>query len=187
MREMFWKLTPPNGFPENTQHYILNDIVANRPNDLMPATIGTDGKAQDSTRTSRVMWLSGESWLRDYLYDDFIQYANREAFGFDIQKICDIQYTEYHAEEGGKYDWHTDVFWHEERPFDRKLSMTIQLSESDDYEGGDFEFNECENPENSRTRGTVLVFPSYLQHRVTPITKGVRKSLVAWFEGPRWK
>ena len=71
---------------------------------------------------------------------------------------------------------------------DRKLSVTVQLSDPSEYEGGGFEFLECPNPdESSRKKGTVLVFPSYLKHRVLPVTKGTRKSLVAWFEGPRWK
>lgn len=64
----------------------------------------------------------------------------------------------------------------------------MQLSDSSEYEGGSFEFMEVEQPqEEAKTKGTALIFPSYLQHRVTPVTEGVRKSLVAWFSGPRWQ
>ena len=67
-------------------------------------------------------------------------------------------------------------------------TLIIQLSDSTEYEGGDFTFSEVESPnQTSKDKGTVLVFPSYLQHKVTPVTKGERKSLVAWFEGPQWK
>ena len=62
----------------------------------------------------------------------------------------------------------------------------MQLSDPTDYEGGDFIFSEVETPANSKQKGTVLIFPSYLSHKVLPITSGVRRSLEAWFEGPRW-
>ena len=74
----------------------------------------------------------------------------------------------------------------------RKLSMTIQLSDPDDYEGGDFVFNvnqigQSPDREQLRKKGTVLVFPSFIMHGVKPVTKGTRKSLVSWIEGPTWR
>jgi PKHD-type hydroxylase len=72
----------------------------------------------------------------------------------------------------------------------RKLSMTIQLSEPNEYEGGEFEID----PEFGvldqaviKQRGTVLVFPSFLRHRVAPVTSGIRRSLVCWAEGPKFR
>ena len=69
--------------------------------------------------------------------------------------------------------------------------MTIQLSDSKDYEGGDFKFFDpvvqSPDPDKLRAKGTVLVFPSFLPHAVTPVTKGERKSLVVWADGPEWK
>ena len=99
-----------------------------------------------------------------------------------------LQYTEYHAEDTGFYNWHTDVNWLGQDDADRKLSVTIQLSDPDEYEGGDFEFQFIPGPEQeaAKKKGTILIFPSHQIHRVTNVTKGVRKSLVAWFEGPRW-
>jgi PKHD-type hydroxylase len=73
---------------------------------------------------------------------------------------------------------------------DRKLSITIQLSDSDDYEGGNFILDrQYQQPDSKdlRTKGTILVFPSPIKHKVTPVTKGIRKSLVAWVEGPKWR
>ena len=73
---------------------------------------------------------------------------------------------------------------------DRKLSVTIQLSDSNDYEGGDFVFDQeyqSPDPKALRKKGTILVFPSPIRHAVKPVTKGTRKSLVAWVEGPKWK
>ena len=71
--------------------------------------------------------------------------------------------------------------------YDRKLSISIQLTDPSEYEGGDFEFQNIENPCNFRTQGSVLVFASHQVHRVTKISKGKRNSLVGWMEGPRWR
>jgi PKHD-type hydroxylase len=65
--------------------------------------------------------------------------------------------------------------------------MTVQLSDPSEYEGGLFKIENQEIPLWYREKGTVMVFPSYLRHRVEPVTRGVRRSLVAWFEGPRWR
>ena len=70
---------------------------------------------------------------------------------------------------------------------DRKLSIIIQLTDENEYEGGNFEFKYIQTPESCRIQGSVLVFPSYNEHRVTEVTKGVRNSLVCWMEGPRWR
>ena len=71
--------------------------------------------------------------------------------------------------------------------YDRKLSVVVQLTDPSDYEGGIFEFKTVETPANFKTRGSILVFPSYLEHQVTEITEGTRYSLVCWAEGPRWR
>lgn len=72
---------------------------------------------------------------------------------------------------------------------DRKLSVVVQLSEPDRYQGGDLQLERFvhPNPEELRSRGAMIVFPSILFHRVTPITKGERSSLVGWMEGPHWR
>ena len=130
----------------------------------------------------------------NFIASDVIGHVNQTSISMSViskcqlENICDIQFTEYHANKGGHYDWHIDVNWNGNEARDRKLSVTVQLSDTSEYEGGGFEFIECQTPDaSSRLKGTVLVFPSYLQHRVLPITSGTRKSLVAWFEGPRWQ
>ena len=90
-----------------------------------------------------------------------------------------------------KYDWHHDVWWENTKPHDRKLSVVLQLSSQDKYTGGNFEFNAPEiNPleiEPFRQQGSILIFPSFLFHRVTPILSGTRYSLVSWIEGPKFR
>ncbi|MGB0647256.1 MAG: 2OG-Fe(II) oxygenase, partial [Bradymonadia bacterium] len=77
--------------------------------------------------------------------------------------------------------------WYNTAGVDRKLSVTVQLDDEGVYSGGELEFEELQTSANLRARGTVLVFPSYLRHRVTPVTNGVRRALVAWFYGPEWR
>ena len=136
-------------------------------------------------RRSSIRWISSPA-IRDLLWS-YVRRANYDAFNVDVVNQSEMHYTEYHASQGGHYDWHHDVHWNGQADIDRKLSVTVQLSDADSYEGGDFEFDEVKTNADFRSKGTVLVFPSYLRHRVLPVTQGVRKSLVAWFTGPRWK
>ena len=137
-------------------------------------------------RRSKIAWLTLNDQVRNML-TPYIEEA-RDIMGVDVGFTGDIQYTEYHATDQGHYDWHHDVNFFHNDPMDRKLSLTVQLSDPSEYDGGDFEFGEVEQPPAfSKDKGTVLVFQSYIMHRVSPVTRGVRKSLVAWFEGPRWR
>lgn len=146
----------------------------------------TFNNSSDDIRASRVSWINDKRVL-NLLYE-YVDIANRNVFNFNIFKKADIQFTEYLATENGHYNWHHDINWNRDDGYDRKLSVTVQLSNADEYEGGDFQFSECTTPDkDSKEKGTILIFPSYLQHRVSPVTKGIRKSLVAWFEGSKWR
>lgn len=148
---------------------------------------GTFGDIKDHRR-SKVRWIEGEHGLRDILMA-YVHQANT-AFCIDIHPIItELQFTEYSGEYKGKYDVHHDINWNESSPSDRKLSLVIQLSDPNHYVGGDFSFSEVENPISGdmKKQGTVLVFPSYLQHSVSEVTEGKRYSLVSWVSGPRWR
>lgn len=138
-------------------------------------------------RQSKIRWIDDRG-IRDNLWH-FAKTANSESFGFNVQDVSNIQLTEYRAEYGGKYDWHMDVNWENDpNPFDRKISLVMQLSDPSTYEGGNLEFLGSEVPQDQlRQKGTVICFPSFMWHRVTPLTKGTRFSLVAWFEGVSWQ
>jgi PKHD-type hydroxylase len=139
-------------------------------------------------RKSKIRWVNDNQQIKSLLWS-YIQEANRNAFGVDVTDVCNIQFTEYNASYKGRYDWHHDIDWTQNKGFDRKLSIVVQLTDGNSYEGGNLEFDEVQNPHTFQLRkqGTVIVFPSYLRHRVTPVTSGIRHSLVAWFEGPRWR
>jgi len=149
------------------------------------ATVFSDSQVNNNIRSSTVRWLH-DRWVRDILWE-YVKQANINAFSVDVMNYAEMQFTEYHATENGHYDWHHDIHWNAAVNSDRKLSITVQLSGPEDYEGGTFEFDECATPADAKAKGTVLVFPSYLRHRVLPVTGGTRKSLVAWFHGPRWR
>ena len=136
-------------------------------------------------RISSIRWISSPE-IKDLLWS-YVRRANYDAFNVDVDNNCEVQYTEYHASSGGHYDWHQDVHWNGQADSDRKISVTVQLSDADKYQGGNFEFDELKTNADFRSKGTVLVFPSYIRHRVLPVSSGVRQSLVAWFKGPRWK
>jgi PKHD-type hydroxylase len=158
------------------------------------AGLGFDGSTNNNDyRKSEIKWIDpnlGESkFLVDTLWY-FAKEANRAAFGFDIDYLPDIQYTKYSSLNEGKYDWHCDTFWANPTCYDRKISIVIQLTDSHEYEGGDFQIDPQYAqlpPDRVRKKGTVIVFPSFLSHRVTPVTKGVRKSLVSWIQGPKFR
>jgi len=110
--------------------------------------------------------------------------ANEQYFNYNIDSIDTLRFLKYGI--GGTYNWHTDYGRHECSM--RKLTAIIQLSDGNNYEGGDFEFGLTDKEgtgliTGNRTKGCLLVFPSFLSHRVTPITKGIRCSIITWMEG----
>ena len=112
--------------------------------------------------------------------------ANNNHFGFDGMKITEAaQFTHYH--EGGFYDWHmdNDVHGKNQSPV-RKISMTLLLSDPSTFEGGELEIT-SKGKIAKLKQGQAIFFASWLQHRVKPVTKGERKSLVMWFGGPSFK
>ncbi|HEX7753459.1 MAG TPA: 2OG-Fe(II) oxygenase [Novosphingobium sp.] len=155
------------------------------------ATVGfSEGKRSDlDYRASRIRWLDAtrEADIVSRLMA-FVQASNRTNFGTDIVQPFDIQFTEYRAANNGHYDWHQDVWLESPRPYARKLSVVVQLSAPEDYTGGEFEFFGLQNPAATfAPRGSLLVFPSFLQHCVRPVTAGIRRTLVTWVEGPNWR
>jgi PKHD-type hydroxylase len=150
----------------------------------------TDGILEDGSdraqkhRVSQVAWIEPNAdthWLYHRLAVVF-QDVNVE-YGFDLRGLVDLlQYTLYG--QGQHFDWHVDIG--AGRSSVRKLSMTIQLTDEADYEGGKLEFLGAELAQQ-RTLGAAIVFPSMLAHRVSPVTAGLRRSLVVWACGPTFR
>lgn len=160
-------------------------------------------------RNSKNSWIPSHHWLGGFMWH-YVQRANRENFLYDLKCIDgeNMQYTQYGP--GEFYGWHTDAgisnqykpqtvgnraenlandFVSENIESVRKLSFVLQLSNPDDYEGGNLQLlDEADNSYIApRKRGTVILFDSRTRHRVLPVKSGLRKSVVGWVVGPRWK
>jgi|TARA_B100000768_G_C11268841_1_gene372402 PKHD-type hydroxylase len=150
------------------------------------------GETED--RKSRLKWIpQNDEW--NWLYEKLMKFAkeaNDRMWNFDLISAPEyIQYTEYHGSDRGEYGWHQDIGPDELST--RKVSITVQLSDDNEYEGGDLSFwmggNSLEdnNITAPKGKGTVVLFPSYLVHAVKPVTKGIRKSFVLWLGGGHYK
>ena len=144
---------------------------------------GTDTKK----RVTTISWIPFKEMPEMYRdVELLIKKCNRNHFGFgDIQITEQAQFTEYPV--GGFYDWHMDneVQMIHEPPV-RKISMTVLLSPENQFEGGDLEIT-APNKRAKLKQGHAIVFASFLNHRVAPVTRGVRQSLVMWFGGEPFK
>jgi PKHD-type hydroxylase len=143
---------------------------------------GEDSQVSDY-RKSEISWIPEEP-NNQWLYDKIAQYAisaNKEMWNFDIWGYHDaLQFTNYYG-DGGHYDWHADL-----GPgiSNRKLSVVLQLSDPKDYVGGELQMNTGGGITSvAKEYGSLCFFPSFVLHRVTPLTSGTRTSLVTWLCG----
>jgi PKHD-type hydroxylase len=122
-------------------------------------------------------------WIFDFLCN-VAEEAIGAGLGLTLSQMSRApQFVEYRP-GWGQFDWHND-YSHGLADAPRKLTIIIQLSDEDDYEGGALEVFGTEVQVLPRRRGTIIAFPSFLFHRVTPVTSGIRRALVAWIGGPR--
>jgi predicted 2-oxoglutarate/Fe(II)-dependent dioxygenase YbiX len=146
------------------------------------------GNTDANVRRSRVVFLGHEqkyAWLYQRLWAA-VSVCNPQCFDVEITGVeANVQVARYDSAQRGFYNWHVD--FGPAHPL-RKLSISIQLSNSEDYDGGDLELQYGNEPKQlDRTKGACIIFPSFMLHRVTPVTRGVRWSLVAWVLGTRWR
>ena len=174
--------TTPIFTPEQCKMII--DAGRRQPPQKAQVGMGKPGAGTDTNkRVTTISWLPFDEMKE--MYNDinkFIQRANLNHFGFgDIRITENAQFTEY--PEGGFYDWHMDcdVAMAHEPPV-RKISMTLLLSPEHQFEGGDLELM-APGKRAKLKQGHAIIFASFLNHRVAPVTRGVRQSLVMWFGG----
>jgi len=166
----------------------IQSIAKNIPEQI--GKTGTNNEQESPQRKSIVKWLHISNkevkWIFDKVSAEILELNNR-CWNYDLYGFETIQYTIYKPEN--YYNWHMDCALgpsHNPEP-PRKLSMTLLLN--DNFEGGEFQFfTGDEKPQSVEMKaGTIIVFPSFLYHRVTPVTNGVRNSLVVWVLGPKFK
>ena len=145
--------------------------------------VGDTSKIESSVRESSIKWLTPDeefSWIFQRIYGA-VNEANKH-FRFNLRGFKAIQIARYNV--GGHFNtWHSDMGLGESSL--RKLSISVQLSGPEDYDGGKLEFQVLQDElQHSKECGTTIIFPPYMTHRVTPVTRGTRWSLVAWIMGP---
>jgi len=150
------------------------------------AKVGMDrpgGGVDTKKRVTTISWIPFQEMSQMYQsLNVFIQKANLNHFGFDDVRVTEqVQFTEYPT--GGFYDWHMDcdLVMTQEPPV-RKISMTVLLNHSSEFEGGELEIG-GRSTAKPMQQGQGLAFASFINHRVKPVTRGVRQSLVCWFGG----
>jgi PKHD-type hydroxylase len=208
--QSIWYFT---NLPDKIVDIIEEDLTENFNSQLQDSRVGSGsyGDLNKDKRNSKHAWVPTNHWVAGFVWH-YIQRANRENFLYDLTNIDGetLQYTVYG--EGEHYDWHLDTeieshykpvsvgnrvtgeeitsdFINENCEKVRKLSFSLLLSDPETYEGGNLQLL-SEGRKSyiaPRQRGTIILFDSRTPHRVQKVTKGVRKSLVGWTVGPRWK
>ena len=155
---------------------------------MIPSQVPTPSGEQivdENVRISKTHWIPTDHWIAAVMAH-IVREANNNLFKFDLTRWASaIQYTVY-DEKGSNYTWHvdsasSDFFGNEVR----KLSISLLLSDPQDYEGGELQLLNAGKMYSYRVpRGTAVVFPSLTTHRVRPLKSGIRRSLVGWFGGP---
>ena len=193
---MEYKLVfPRDSSIDQTMHYVIDNAFTaeelgwiNNLQALYPYQHAAVVGDNNGIRESEIKWMYSDDksfWVYEKICE-YAKQANDKLWKFNIHSVIDaIQYTVYN-EGGGHYGWHIDIgpgaINH------RKISCTVQLSDPDEYEGGDLEiWSGGDFKTIERKQGCAILFPSFLMHRVTPITKGTRRSIVLWMGGDSYK
>ena len=149
------------------------------------------GQAQHhNVRRADLVWLDeveGCEWVTERAID-LVRVANREMFDFDITDFSESpQVARYDSSREGHFDWHSDI-GDGRLAARRKLTIVIQLDAGAGYQGGDLQIMPSNHTVTAaRRRGDAVMFPSFMLHRVTPVTKGTRHSLTLWCHGPSFR
>jgi PKHD-type hydroxylase len=155
------------------------------------STVGGDSNVRVSNNCFNDVGQENQ-WFIDRI-NKIIEQVNKVFYNFDLYGYSYFQYAEYQGSESGKYDAHTDLIFGEDKPSymidTRKLSLSLLLSEPEkDFIGGEFFIHLSGNPSlHALKKGQMILFPSFMLHGVKPVLSGVRKSIVIWVEGPKFK
>ncbi|MBT8063522.1 MAG: 2OG-Fe(II) oxygenase [Gammaproteobacteria bacterium] len=150
--------------------------------------VGTQDVRSEDIRRSQI-WFFDPSPETAFIFEPMnqaVQHLNK-GYRFDLGGWgTGCQIARYSSEVQGHYDWHIDLGTG--RFSRRKISLSVQLTAPSAYDGGNLEFHMSGlDKEKMRQQGTLIAFPSYLEHRVTPVTRGERFSLVVWMDGPPYR
>ena len=178
--------TAPLFSPEQCQN-IIDAGHAEKPQVAAVGMNSPKGGVDKKKRTTTISWIPFDKLPQMYkAVENQLSLVNLNHFGFENVQITEpAQFTEY--PKGGFYDWHMDLDVNgKHEPPVRKISMTCLLSDPSTFTGGDLEFME-KNKMPPLKQGQAIFFASFIRHRVAPVKKGIRRSLVMWFGGQPFK
>jgi PKHD-type hydroxylase len=151
------------------------------------------GDGYNSIRSTQVAWVERDSDMTENLYrkmEEIVLRLNAEHFRCELSGLTTLQYAVYSQSEAGYFDWHIDYGRDPSDPAQepRKITLSLQLSDAASYDGCDLEVRAAHLVDVApRLRGTLVAFRANALHRVTSITRGMRRSLVAWAAGPEYR
>lgn len=182
----------------NDQDFFRLEKSLNNYNDILESgVVGKDGVPHEyvenrEVRETDISFLSYDDnslfWFFDRIID-CVRQVNNTNYGYNLSGIECMQYGVYKGSKKGKYDWHEDCLALPRTSLNqtRKLSFSLLLDDVTTFEGGDLEVRtHKEELRINYNKGDLVFFPSFLHHRVTPITNGIRRSIVGWAYGPDW-
>jgi len=183
----------PNALPKNDCDEYLKHCL--NISDFEDSTVDNSGDIEniDMIRKTSISFIKDKDDIINKLIWGFVKHANDEFFNYKLSYFEETQFAKY--DEGCHYDWHQDASPHGGMGNCRKLSLTFSLSDHNDYEGGHLQFYNGGRPYDYdgsdvdmliKSVGTVIVFDSRDWHRVTPVTEGLRYSVVSWTVGPNF-
>lgn len=143
-----------------------------------------------NSKTRFFMPCEDSNWIFEKI-NGGIEHINDYYYNFDLTGYDSIQYTAYSGERASFYNWHVDAFFGGMAEHHRKLSIVVMLSEQDkEFFGGDFQITQGDQDDPMTIKlekGMMIAFPSFMMHRVTPVVRGMRQTLVTWVTGPRFR
>ena len=168
----------------------IQDVVSS--NELQDSTF-SNCEIDYEVRKSKVNFHKQDennSWIFDR-FNFVVDRTNNDVYQFNLWGYDFFQYSEYHSDDDGHYNWHQDLSFGNVTYESRKLSLVLLLNDPNtDFSGGEFQIHFGNNNMKSTItfdRGSVVLFPSFLNHRVAPVKSGIRKSITLWVTGPKFK
>ena len=161
--------------------FIQSIIDVGESQGLQEATVGFD-TSTNKIRSTKISWISAKEILLP-LKDKILETNKSKDWNFTVTGMFPFQYSVYNKND--HYDWHIDRRPVHQGEDEKKLSFSLILNEN--YEGGELEFKDSkENISLNLNKGDMVIFPSFLEHRVKPVLNGTRISLVGWMVGPKY-
>jgi PKHD-type hydroxylase len=159
---------------------------------LEKAELSAGGAGYDNIRRTLVAWVERNPRTEFFHHrlEEAVLALNARFFRFDLSGLASFQYALYGGPEGGHFEWHKDYGRDPSDPGrePRKLTLSLQLSDPADYDGCELQVRGGHQIDVApKARGTLVAFPAHVLHQVTPITGGVRRSLVIWAVGPDFR